>query len=78
MSVRSELPKRTRNALDRDPDVLKVDAENFLVEGRSKDWYTVDLGSMECSCPDHVHRGSVCYHMRAAALKDERGETVSV
>lgn len=74
MSTAATLPQRTKRAIERDPDVLKVSDGNFLVEGRSRDWYAVNTTELECTCPDSTIRGEVCYHLRAAALKDARGD----
>jgi len=74
----TQLPSRSENAVERDPDVLKVGNGNFLVEGRSKDWYVVSTEELECSCPDYEYRNQICYHIRAAAIKDERDEVTCI
>lgn len=71
----NDLPKRTRKALDQDPEVIRLDEEHFLVRsGSTEEYYNVDLGERSCECADHEYRNSICKHQRAAALKDARGE----
>lgn len=73
------IPKRTQRAIERDPEVIRVGGGLFLVKssGRRspKDYYEVDTKELTCECPDANVRGEVCYHLRAAVIKDARGET---
>lgn len=72
------MPKRTQRAIERDPEVIRLNDGLFLVKssGRRspKDYYEVDTDELTCECPDNNARGEVCYHLRAAALKDARNE----
>lgn len=74
---RHDLPQRTERALERDPDVLKVSDDLFLVESSGNrsdsEWYQVDLGGWSCQCPDYEMRGEKCYHLRAAIIKHANG-----
>jgi len=72
----TDIPKRTRRALERvltvtdtdgtpisddeSPTVVSVHSGNSGKERR------VDVREGRCTCPDHEHRDSVCYHIRRA------------
>lgn len=80
MSV-SELPKRTRRALDL--RVVEVSENNYLVQSQrsDEDWYSVvvhEIGNWNCGCRDFRYRESVCKHIRAAVLAEERGDVENV
>lgn len=72
------LPTRSKKALERNPEVIQLEETLFLVKSSGhyspKDWYEVDTEALTCECPDANTRGEVCYHLRAAAIKQERGE----
>ena len=79
------LPDRTRKALERDPDVIQVADELFLVESFSAkhgfdvdEWYQVDFSDWSCECGDFNVRDNACYHLRAAILKHAKGEVKEV
>lgn len=75
------LPERTKRALKRDPQVLRLDDSLFLVESHSKsekEWYEVSLEDWDCDCPDYKFRGNRCYHLRAAIIKSAQGQVEDV
>lgn len=76
------MEQRTVRALERNPTVLKLSPTLFLVEasgeGSPKDWYEVDLDDWTCDCPDHRNRGEMCYHIRAAIIKEANCETHAI
>ena len=79
------LPERTRKAVERDPDVIRVDDGLFLVESFSAkagyetdEWYQVSFGEWSCTCADYEVRGNQCYHIRAAILKHADGDLKEV
>lgn len=70
----STLPTRSERSLDL--EVQEVDGL-YVVESQSRDKpYVVDLNGEDssCTCPDHEYRNVICKHIRAAAIKEERGE----
>lgn len=73
----SDLPTRSQKA--KELEVIKLREGVFVVKSQSDPnrTYDVDLwvGGGECTCPDREQRGVICKHIRAAAIKDARGET---
>ena len=75
----NDLPDRSRRAVDREAEVIKLSDGLFLLQsGNSGEWYNVDLNEMTCECPDHEYRGEICWHQRKCAIADAKGEVQEV
>ncbi|UIP00319.1 hypothetical protein Hbl1158_02815 [Halobaculum sp. CBA1158] len=72
-SIESSLNKRSASALTSAMVVLPTDdSERFKVVSDSGRIYAVDLRAGVCDCPDCLHRGVRCRHIRRAEYA--RGE----
>lgn len=62
---------RLDTALKNQDKVTEVGPMHFLVQSRTdaNKFYSIDLRTGDCSCPDATYRGVKCWHIRAAEAK---------
>lgn len=71
--------------LDLDPRTIRALTQQIRVFGRSDGdvdvysesgtRYQVDTVAKTCSCPDHIHRGVLCKHIRRAMIESGAVDT---
>jgi hypothetical protein len=74
----TDIEDRTRRALERALTVTHTDGTPIAADesptvvsvhsGNSGKEHRVDVREGRCTCPDHEHRDSVCYHIRRARI----------